>query len=271
MILLLGSTGYIGSAFTMELKRRELEFAAISRKDFDYTQYEVANKLLRDLRPEVVINAAAFVPKPSVDACKEHKLETLQGNVLLPTTLMTVCDRHGAILAHISTACLYDDKKVYHEWDPPTRDMTGYCGEYLKSKWLAECVVRSMQRHYIWRIRLPVDEEINDRNYFDKLRTYPKVWRQTNSVTCRKDFVHAAIEMLEKRPEFGTYHMVNPGWLSAPQMAEWFKENGLRGDFEIVEGPCPGSTLSHDKLDANGISMRNIADVAARYLSNAKK
>ena len=58
MILLLGATGYIGQAFAHELKQRGNNFTTLSRKNVDYTHFDVLLKFLREHKPEFVINAA---------------------------------------------------------------------------------------------------------------------------------------------------------------------------------------------------------------------
>ena len=40
MILLLGSTGYIGEAFASELARRGKDWKALSRKDLNYANFD---------------------------------------------------------------------------------------------------------------------------------------------------------------------------------------------------------------------------------------
>ena len=68
MILLLGGTGYIGEAFVHELKQRGQNFVALSRKNVDYTRFDVLLKYLREHKPEFVLNAAGYTGKPNVDA-----------------------------------------------------------------------------------------------------------------------------------------------------------------------------------------------------------
>ena len=63
MILLLGATGYIGQAFAHELERRGKEFIAPTRKELDYTRFETFLMLLRDRRPEFVVNSAGYTGK----------------------------------------------------------------------------------------------------------------------------------------------------------------------------------------------------------------
>ena len=48
MIVLLGASGYIGQAFAAELVRRNLMFLPLSRRDMDYSRFEVLLKFLRE-------------------------------------------------------------------------------------------------------------------------------------------------------------------------------------------------------------------------------
>lgn len=41
MIVLLGASGYVGEAFAHELQQRAWPFAALSRKELDYTRMEL--------------------------------------------------------------------------------------------------------------------------------------------------------------------------------------------------------------------------------------
>jgi len=91
MILLLGASGYIGQAFARELERRKWSFTPLSRKEMDYTRFEALLGYLKAKKPEFVINAAGYTGKPNVDACEEHKADTLAGNTLLPQTIAHAC------------------------------------------------------------------------------------------------------------------------------------------------------------------------------------
>ena len=62
MILLLGATGYIGQAFAKELQRRKCQFTPLTRKAFDYTNFDTLFDYLRRTKPAFLINAAA--PQP---------------------------------------------------------------------------------------------------------------------------------------------------------------------------------------------------------------
>jgi len=271
VILLLGAMGYIGTAFQKEISRRGLDYRWLSRSKIhpcDYTKEAVIRPLLKELNPHLVINCAAFIPQPSVDLCKNDVGQTLNANVVFPLMLSRVCQEHGIPLAHISTACLYGDKREYNEEDQPTRDFNGYCGLYLRTKFIAEQEVGRNPMAYIWRIRLPFDEFNSPRNYLTKLRSYPEVWDHTNSLTHRGDFVKAALDMVEMNAPYGVYNMVNPGSIAAKEICKMMWSDMKQPAF--VPGPCTGSTLSTAKLLATGVKIRNVHEAVKNALENWK-
>src|SRR6266436_4056860 len=105
MILLLGATGYIGQAFQRELTRRNWQFTALSRKEIDYSRFDVLLNFLRENKPVFLINAAGYTGKPNVDACETARAETLAGNTLLPLTIAHACMAAGIPFGHVSSGC----------------------------------------------------------------------------------------------------------------------------------------------------------------------
>src|SRR4051812_25159202 len=112
MILLLGATGYIGQAFATELQKRNQPFVALSRKELDYTRFELLLKHLQRTKPEFVVNAAGYTGKPNVDACENAKADTLQGNTLFPQTVAQACAGSNIPWGHVSSGCIYSGAKI---------------------------------------------------------------------------------------------------------------------------------------------------------------
>lgn len=251
MILLLGATGYIGEAFAGELTRRGQAFTALSRKQADYTRFEVLLKYLQSAKPEFLINAAGYTGKPNVDACETARAETLQGNTLLPQTIAHACAATGTPWGHVSSGCIFAGAKVTR--DGKTRvekDLTrpelktlieknpgaiqGFaeedepnfsfrrppCSFYSGTKALAEEAIEGVGRSYVWRLRIPFDEFDNPRNYLTKVQRYPKVYDNANSISHRADFVRACLDLWKLRAPFGIYNVTNPGFFTTRQVVE---------------------------------------------------
>src|SRR5271155_4977095 len=112
MILLLGASGYIGEAFAEELQWRKADFIPLSRKQTDYTRFDLLLKFLKAKKPTFVINAAGYTGKPNVDACELHKADTLQGNALFPQTVAHACAAAKIPWGHVSSGCIYSGAKI---------------------------------------------------------------------------------------------------------------------------------------------------------------
>ncbi|MBI2924466.1 MAG: sugar nucleotide-binding protein [Pedosphaera parvula] len=259
MIVLLGATGYIGQAFALELQRRGLPFAALSRKEIDYTRFEVVLEYLRRTDPELVINAAGYTGKPNVDACETARAVTLQGNTLFPAMLAHACAVTSMPWGHVSSGCIYSGGKVvsnaeyglrntecervepdltkpglralfdthperfrgFTETDPPNFSFRSPpCSFYSGTKALAEEAIQDVGPWYIWRLRIPFDEIDGPRNYLSKVQRYPKVYDNINSVSHRGDFVRACLDLWERRAPFGIYNVTNPGAVSTRQVVQ---------------------------------------------------
>lgn len=115
MILLLGATGYIGQAFAAELSRRGTPFYALSRKELDYTRFDLLLEHLRKQRPSFVVNAAGYTGRPNVDACETARAETLQGNTLFPQALAQACLVAQVPYGHVSSGCIYTGAKIIEQ------------------------------------------------------------------------------------------------------------------------------------------------------------
>jgi dTDP-4-dehydrorhamnose reductase len=245
MILLLGATGYVGQQFASELAARGRTFTALSRKNLDYTRFDPFLKYLREHRPEFVVNCAGYTGKPNVDACEDHKAETLAGNTLLPQTLAQACSAAGIPWGHVSSGCIFAGAKVeraggvqveknlttpalrellvrqrgafqgFSEQDVPNfsfRD--GPTSFYSGTKALAEETIAGVGQSYVWRLRIPFDHRDNARNYLSKVQRYSKVYDNVNSVSHLGDFAKACLDLWEVRAPFGIYNVTNPGFVT---------------------------------------------------------
>src|SRR5678815_1300081 len=113
MILLLGATGYFGQAFANELRRRGQRFIPLTRKAFDYTNFDLLFDYVRRMRPEFLINAAGYAGKPNVDAGEDARQAVFQANILLPKTIARICLLTNTPWGHMSSGCIYSGAKVF--------------------------------------------------------------------------------------------------------------------------------------------------------------
>ena len=310
MVILLGATGYIGQAFAAELSRLGVPLTPLSRTKVDYTRFGVLREYLMSRKPALVINAAGHTGRPNVDACEDQKAETLLGNTLVPVTIAQACDVTGTPWAHISSGCIYSGGKVrsdgrwtverdlntprlrdlfrtaperirgFDESDPPNFTFRSPpCSFYSGTKALAEEALETVGGGYIWRLRIPFDEQDNPRNYITKLLRYPRIYDNINSLSHRGDFAKACVDLWRRGAPPGTYNVTNPGAVSAREVIELIREILKPSrDFEFwaddaefyrlgARTPRSNCVLEVGKLLATGAPMRPVGEALREALA----
>lgn len=285
-VLLLGGSGYIGSAFARELAARNIDFDSLSRSQLDYTKFDAIHGLLKRVHPELVINCSGATGVPNVDWCETHRKETIAANIIAPAAISDACYGLGVILGHVSTGCIYDGPRPngapWTEEDPPNFDFdSGRCSFYSGTKALAEWKLVSNPLVYIWRLRLPFCAEADPKNYITKLLGYPAIYDSPkNSLSHLGDCVRACVDTWQNGLKRGIYNAVNPGSLTnrdivgliqlflqpAREYDRWMGETELYRDFAIAaRSNC---VLSCKKLLDAGIKLRPVDEALVESLKN---
>jgi len=271
MILLVGSSGYIGKEFAKQLEINNLKFISLSHKEC--TKSHLIN-LIKEYDIKYIINCAAFVGKPNIEVCEFQKDKCIEGNILLPILLKEVCEEINIIYGHISTGCLYDGEspspKGYNEDDKPNFTFEkNNCGFYTGSKALTEKIVKQYPKSYIWRIRLPFENINNNRNYISKIIKYDTLITEANSITNKKEFVNACVQSIIKQIPFGIYNITNTGSISALDIVEKLKKTIMPNkkatflnmdDFykKISSMPRSNCITDNSKILSVGIYMSDV-------------
>jgi dTDP-4-dehydrorhamnose reductase len=135
--LVTGSAGMLGRDLTALLSARGEEFTALDRADLDITDAEAALAAVASVKPDVVVNCAAWT---AVDAAEEHEAEALLVNGRGAANLAAACARSGALLVHPSTDYVFDgDAATPYQEDAPTAP----AGAYGRTKLAGEQAVRA--------------------------------------------------------------------------------------------------------------------------------
>ena len=245
MILLLGASGFVGSAFAAELKRRRLPFQGLSRAILDYTHFDTLFDHVRKSRPEFVINAAGFTGGPNPARCEIARAEAVQANTLLPQTISRVCYLTQTPWAHISSGGIFSGGKIiengntrivrnaseselcrrliensasvngFSETDQPNSTFHCQpCSFYGGTKALAEESMQKSEQMYLLRPSVLIDETEHPRNLLSRIHGWKPAHDVALSISHRQDLVRACLDLWKTRAAFGTYHVVNPGALT---------------------------------------------------------
>ena len=144
-ILLIGKNGQVGSELAGLLPSL-CNVVALDRTQLDISKPDEARRAIRDFRPQLIVNAAAYTAVDKAES-DEAMAETI--NADFPALLAEEAKRIGAAVVHYSTDYIFDGlkKTPYDESDPPNP-----VSVYGKTKLAGEQAIRdSGVPHLIFR------------------------------------------------------------------------------------------------------------------------
>jgi len=276
MILIVGANGMLGQEL-MAL------FAGNARGvdvgEIDITSLESVQRVLRTLRPRVVINAAAYT---DVDGCETKRDLAMAVNGTGVGHLAEVTLELGAKLVQISTDYVFDGGKgsPYLEDDP-----VAPLSVYGESKLLGEENVRKNPEHLLVRTQWLYGHA--GKNFVETMLRLGAekdelavVDDQVGSPTWARDLSLAIKALLDKGCT-GTYHAANSGFVSWNGFAkEIFNQAGLSvtvkpmttGELNRPANRPLYSTLDCGKLLRDtGFQLQSWQEALERYLELRQK
>ena len=227
-ILLNGKGGQLGSEIIgrwrtklCEATNIDVELIELNSRELDITDKENVLTLISQLKPDVIINCAAYT---NVDQAEEDYEKAFQVNALGPRNLAIAAESVGAKLIHISTDYVFEgdgviangEKALYREYDVPNP-----INVYGKTKLLGENYVREFcSKYFIIRTSWLYGE--NGNNFVKTIIKAAKekgklqvVNDQFGNPTNAKDLSKHILE-LAFTEEYGIYHCTGNG------VASWY-------------------------------------------------
>lgn len=100
-VVITGKDGQLGLELQRQLRQmNDIEVYGFNSREMNITHREQVAELLEHIRPDVVMNCAAYT---AVDLCEAHEERAYEVNVLGPKLLAQMCHQINAKLVHIST------------------------------------------------------------------------------------------------------------------------------------------------------------------------
>ncbi|MFH9060766.1 dTDP-4-dehydrorhamnose reductase [Streptomyces coeruleorubidus] len=123
--LITGAGGMLGRDVVEELTRRGEDVVGLDRAALDITAPAAVDTAVRDHRPDVVVNCAAYT---AVDDAESDEARALEINGDGPRLLARACAAHGARLIHVSTDYVFsgEARATPYPEDHPTGPRTAY-------------------------------------------------------------------------------------------------------------------------------------------------
>ena len=221
-ILVLGSTGQIGTALKKDLTKW-CDATFLNRNDLDFADIESLSAKLKDFKPDFIINSAAYT---DVDQAEEFQENAFQVNSLAVEKLSKLANSIGAVLVHYSTDYVFDGKKntPYTETETPNP-----LSIYGKSKLEGERFVEKNCSKFLILRTSGVISKNND-NFVSKIKKLSKTKKELSVINDQITAVNFAsyiseatsriLKKIEDNTEnenrWGIYHM------SGAESGSWF-------------------------------------------------
>lgn len=274
MILILGSSGYLGSAVIDYFLEKDVHFFQLHKWRFNYYDFHELYNFVEQNNVKMIVNCAGYTGTPNIASCEKNKKECYTANVDLPTTLAKVCEFADIELLHISSGDIYDGyDKIYDETDVPNFCREGQANYYSFTKALGENRVKGIMEdnYYILRPKALFDHFYHTQNYIFKLLKYNKILNLKNCLTNRQDLARIISEFVVKKPSYGVYNIVNSGHIKPERIIALAKEKyNFNNDFKIFNTskdfygsgtsivPRSNCLLSNSKLLSEGFKLKDL-------------
>lgn len=290
-IIITGSKGQVGSQIIDIINKGRTEIGEIpqiiknsevigqSSQELDISDFDKVSKFIRDAKPDIVINAAAYT---NVDGCESNEERAFKVNALGAKNLAIACEEVGTKLIHISTDYVFSGVGCtpYKEYDGAAPQSV-----YGKSKSMGEDFVRQFSSKY-FIVRPSWVYGYNGENFVYSIMKAAKekdclkvVNDQRGNPTNVEDLVHHILKIINTE-EYGTYHCSGHGECSwyefASKIIELSEINCIVNPCTTDEYPSLVRRPSYSSLDnmmlrcTVGDEMRNWDDALKAFIEKVR-
>ena len=273
VIVIFGANGWIGSKvynLLVASNKQITVYKAQSRADDT-----VAVEKELDNFPNVVTHVMSFIGRThgtyegqtigTIDYLeKPGKLvENMRDNLFSPLALAEICKKRNIHFTYLGTGCIFDYDEA-HPLDTGfiESDKPNFFGSsYSIVKGYTDRLMQTMYNTSTLnvRIRMPITDEINPRNFITKITNYQKICSIPNSMTVLNELLPVLIEMA-LNGQVGTVNLTNPGTITHNEILEMYKEIvdpkfswtnfSIEEQNEILASKRSNNCLNTEKLES---------------------
>lgn len=217
-ILLIGGSGQLGGEIRRDADRLGIQLHAPDSGALDITDGNAVNQVIGELKPDAVINTAAYHVVPQ---CERHPLRAMAVNCQAVNALALACKATGATFVTFSTDYVFDGTKgaPYTEDDTPNPlqlyGISKLAGEFAALNYYGEnTIVIRTSFLYGGKTGSPQKGGNFVLNILRQAQNTPVIEvssDQTVSPTFAGDLSKATLQLLDSGHGRGVYHLANEG------------------------------------------------------------
>lgn len=291
-ILIFGGNGWIGSKVVKLLESMNIFFEKSNYRagDIDLIRQEIQNYNITHVmsfigRTHGVYNGEKITTIDYLE--KPGKLvENINDNLFSPISLAILCQEMKIHYTYLGTGCIFD----YDNEHPFGQEVNGFNenskpnffgSSYSIVKGFTDQLMHNFLHNVLnIRIRMPITDEINERNFVTKITNYKKICSIPNSMTVLNELLPLMID-LALTGNTGTVNFTNPGLISHNEILEMYKEivdpDFTWENFTIEEqnnvllSKRSNNFLETEKIEFFYPEVKNIKDSVRDILIEMKK
>ena len=291
-VLLYGSKGWIGNMMSKLFEKENINYVTSNVRANN--KEDVESEILR-VKPTHVMS---FIGRThgihegkeftTIDFLEQKGriVENVRDNLFSPMVLAILCQKHQIHFTYLGTGCIFK----YDEDHPFGNDKTGFKEDSLPNFFGSSySVVKGYTdelMHFFddsvlnLRIRMPITDKLEPRNFITKITTYEYICSIPNAMTVLDELLPYALDMAKKGIT-GTVNLTNPGLISHNEILEMYKDTvdpsftwknfSLKEQGKILAADRSNNSLDSNKLQTLYPDVKHIKDSVRDVLESMKK
>ncbi|MEM0354168.1 MAG: NAD-dependent epimerase/dehydratase family protein [Thermoplasmata archaeon] len=212
--LVYGHNGWIGSYFCNYVRNNfgniELFFPRTRADDIEGVRIDLDEYL-----PDRVLSFIGRTSGPGFNSIdyleqKGKLVENIRDNLFSPLVLMKLCYDRNIHFTYLGTGCIFS---YNHDSDPAFTENSKpnfFGSSYSIVKGFTDQLTQLFPNTLNVRIRMPISEKNEPRNFISKIIRYPKICNTLNSMSILPDMIPILFRAVMDKMT-GTINLVNPG------------------------------------------------------------
>ena len=275
--LIYGSTGWIARKFIEYICTNDIVdtiVAGVSRmENFGDIKQEILA-----IQPDRVVVLGGLTyksPAKNIDWCEDHKQEIIRVNVLGVLNIADICEQNNIHCTILGTGCIYSSQndEVFTEDSMWNFDKSFYS----KTKAYTQELLKCYKNILLLRIRMPIDNTNNPKNFIEKLKSFDKIISIPNSMTVLPEMIPIMVTLIVTG-QTGTWNCVNPNVISHKEILDML---GIQKEYvdishqsELTRVARSNNHLATTKIEqfcaTHGLTLNEIHTAIAKLLQYEK-
>jgi len=290
-LLIYGSRGWIGKQFLEILYSQGIPYHIGAARVDD------TDKLDEELKRISPTNVISFIGRThgeirgkkysTIDYLEQPgKLkDNLRDNLFSPLSLAILCNSQNIHYTYLGTGCIF----TYDEDHPFGKEESGFLENslpnffgsgYSTAKGFTDRLMTLIGGNTLnLRIRMPITNEDNPRNFITKITTYKKICSIPNSMSVLPELLPFVVKMMQDSVT-GTMNLTNPGLISHNEILEMYRDHvdphftwenfSLEEQAKILASERSNNFLDTTRLEELFPQVKSIKESVREMLENYK-